>query len=81
MTSLQVQFEVLRHARRVTVLAGCAEHDFTDQHHDPRRRLRAGEVECRHCRVIVPVLSAFLYEQGRRHGERPDQVVEGRPAA
>jgi hypothetical protein len=76
MTSFQVQFEVLRHSRRIGVLSGCAEHQFSDVSRDPKRRLRTGEVQCHRCGQIVSVLCAFLYLQGRRHGPLPAEASE-----
>lgn len=68
MITLQAQFTLLREARKFVDATKCEAHDWSDVHADQRKRLRAGEVQCTRCKVIVPIQSAFFYEAGKRHG-------------
>ena len=44
-------------------------HEFSDVPVDPGHRLRAHELQCRNCTMVVPVQAAWLYAMGLRHGE------------
>ena len=68
MNSVQQRYQILAAARRINRGANCPLHDFSDVPLDAAHRLRAHELQCRQCGVIVPVLAAWYYEMGLRHG-------------
>lgn len=68
MVALAAQFSVVSHGSRVAKAVRCAGHEWSEDHPDRTKRLRAGEVHCTRCGVIVPVLAALMYAMGKRHG-------------
>lgn len=66
--SVSQRYAILRATRRMQQGSACPGHDFSDVPVDAAKRLRAHELQCVRCHLIVPVLAAWLYEMGRRHG-------------
>lgn len=70
MITLQRMFDLRRFDARYSGAGRCVGHEWDDAPVDRTKRLRPGDVQCKLCHVIVPILAAFFYEQGRRHGEQ-----------
>ena len=66
--TLPQRFDFLLATRRLSLAFACERHDFTDEAEAKNKRLRAGEVRCVRCGIVVPFSAAFLYHQGLRHG-------------
>ena len=68
MHTLTLKYAQLGALRRIRVGATCDGHDFTDVPVATGQRLGAHEMQCARCTLIVPIIAAWLYEMGKRHG-------------
>jgi len=68
MVTIVMRYAQLAKHRRVRAGATCPGHDFQDVPVDPGKRLAVHELACHRCGMIVPILAAWLYEMGKRHG-------------
>jgi len=68
MQSKEQRFRIVESSRIYEKGASCPGHDFSDVPLDRAKRLQAHQLQCRRCGIVVPVLGAWLYEQGVRHG-------------